>query len=124
QAGVLQRYGVARNEADRSALVVGSAGQRLGGAAALNRVLDEIGGGWRTAAKAYRLRPIALLEEALYGWFARHRSRFSRLRGTACLSMSPTSGAWRGRSRPCSRRTFHSTSQATRTSSTTSRTAA
>ena len=79
QAGVLRRYGVTRDEADRTALVVGPAGQRLGGAAALNRVLDEIGGGWRTAAKAYRLRPIALLEEALYGWFARHRSRFSRL---------------------------------------------
>ena len=77
--GVLERYGLSRAQAEDRGLVVGSAGQRLGGAAALNRVLDEIGGGWRTAAKAYRLRPIALLEEALYGWFARHRSRFSRL---------------------------------------------
>src|SRR5436309_14249825 len=82
QAGVLQRYGVARDEADRSALVVGSAGQRLAGAAALNRVLDEIGGGWRTAAKAYRLRPIALLEEAPYRRFATHRSPLPRLRLT------------------------------------------
>ena len=79
QAGALQRYGVTRDEADRTALVVGPAGQRLGGAAALNRVLEEMGGGWRAAAQAYRVRPAAFLEEALYGWFARNRSRFSRL---------------------------------------------
>ncbi len=79
QAGVLQRYGITRDEADRTALVVGSAGQRLGGAAALNRVLDEAGGGWRAAAKVYRVRPVAFLEEALYRWFASNRSRFSRL---------------------------------------------
>jgi predicted DCC family thiol-disulfide oxidoreductase YuxK len=79
QAGVLQRYGATREEADRAALVVGATGGRLEGAAALNRVLDEIGGSWRVVAQAYRLRPIASLEEAVYGWFARRRSLFHRL---------------------------------------------
>ena len=46
---MLQRYGITRGEAERTALVVGRHGQRLEGAAALNRVLDEIGGGWRAA---------------------------------------------------------------------------
>src|SRR5256885_14787108 len=79
QAGALQRYGATRQEADRAALVVGATGGRLEGAAALNRLLDEIGGGWRVGAKAYRLRPGASLEEAGYRWVARRRSPFSRL---------------------------------------------
>src|SRR5438270_13232053 len=78
EAGVLQRYGITRGEAERTALAVGRHGQRLEGAAALNRVLDEIGGGWRAATRAYRFWPIGPIEESLYACFARHRARVAR----------------------------------------------
>ncbi|TMG04905.1 MAG: DUF393 domain-containing protein [Chloroflexi bacterium] len=76
--GVLERYGVTREEADRAAWTVGRNGSRLEGAAAINRVLKELGGGWPVLAASYRLRPLAALEESFYRWFARNRSRFHR----------------------------------------------
>jgi len=77
--GVLERYGVSRQGADRSAWTVDPDGRRLGGAAAVNRVLHELGGAWRALAKLYRLAPLAALEEAFYRWFATRRSHFHRL---------------------------------------------
>ena len=76
--GVLERYGVTREEADRAAWTVDRNGSRLEGAAAINRVLKELGGGWPVLAAPYRLRPLAALEESFYRWFARNRSRFHR----------------------------------------------
>jgi predicted DCC family thiol-disulfide oxidoreductase YuxK len=76
--GVLERYDITRAEADRAAWTVDARGDRLAGAAALNRVLDELGGGWKVVAAPYRLRPIAAVEEAAYRWFAPRRSRFHR----------------------------------------------
>lgn len=76
--GALERYGITRAEADRAAWTVDARGNRLEGAAALNRVLDELGGGWKLIALPYRLRPIAAVEEAAYRWFAPRRSRFYR----------------------------------------------
>ena len=76
---VLERYGITRPEADRAAWTIDAAGNRLEGAAALNRVLDELGGGWALLAAPYRLRPIAAVEEAAYRWFAPRRSGFHRL---------------------------------------------
>jgi len=40
--------------------------------------MREMGGGWAVVARAYRLRPVAAVEEAVYRWFARNRSRFHR----------------------------------------------
>jgi predicted DCC family thiol-disulfide oxidoreductase YuxK len=77
--GVLERYGISRVEADRSAWVVARDGRRQEGAAAVNRVLHEIGGPWRFLAAAYRLGPIAGLEEVLYRCIARNRSMFAHL---------------------------------------------
>jgi predicted DCC family thiol-disulfide oxidoreductase YuxK len=79
KTGVLARYGITREEADRAAWTVDKDGQRLDGAAAANRVMREIGGGWALVAGAYRLRPVAVVEEAAYRWFARNRSRLHRL---------------------------------------------
>lgn len=76
--GVLERYGVSRAEADRAAWTIGPDGRRDQGAAAINRVLHEMGGFWPLVASAYRARPIAVLEEAFYRWFAGHRSSFHR----------------------------------------------
>ena len=76
--GVLERYGVSREEADRAAWTIDRDGNRLEGAAAINRVLSVVGGLWPALAGLYRVPPVAALEEALYRWFARHRSRFNR----------------------------------------------
>ena len=77
--GALEKYGVSRHDADRAAWTVDVDGRRLSGAAAINRVLHELGGGWRALAALYRLAPLAALEEAIYRWFAPRRSRFHRL---------------------------------------------
>jgi predicted DCC family thiol-disulfide oxidoreductase YuxK len=76
--GVLERYGVAREDADRAAWTVDAQGRRLEGAAAINRTLVELGGGWRAIAALYRVKPVAAIEEAVYRWFAPRRSRFAR----------------------------------------------
>ena len=76
--GALQTYGLTRPEADRAAWTVDGEGRRLEAAAAINRVLHERGGGWRSVAAMYRLRPVAVVEEAFYRWFAARRSRFHR----------------------------------------------
>jgi predicted DCC family thiol-disulfide oxidoreductase YuxK len=76
--GALDRYGITREEAGRAAWAVDRAGRRWEGAGAVNRVLTRIGGGWSALAAPYRLAPVAALEEALYGWFARNRAGFHR----------------------------------------------
>jgi len=76
--GALERYGLTRPEADRAAWTVAPDGTRLEGAAALNAVLREIGGGWNMLAALYRLGPVGAAEEALYRWFAPRRFRFAR----------------------------------------------
>jgi predicted DCC family thiol-disulfide oxidoreductase YuxK len=78
QPGVLDRYGVTRPEADRSAWTIDPEGRRLEGAAAVNRVLAELRGPWSVLAALYQVPGIGMLEEALYRWFAPRRSRFGR----------------------------------------------
>jgi predicted DCC family thiol-disulfide oxidoreductase YuxK len=77
--GALTAHGLARAEADRSAWAIEPGGRRLEGAAALNRVLVELGGGWRLLTLPCRLQPLAAAEEAAYRWFAARRSRFAWL---------------------------------------------
>ncbi len=74
--GVLARYGLSRDEVDRAAWSIDREGRRLEGAAAINRVLREVGGFWPALAGVYHLRRAAAVEELVYRWFARNRSRF------------------------------------------------
>ena len=76
--GALERYGITREQADRAAWTIDRDGRRAAGAAAINRVLQELGGGWSWLAGPYLIRPLASLEEAFYRWFARNRSKFHR----------------------------------------------
>jgi len=78
QPGVLERYGLTRADADRTAWTIDPEGRRLEGAAALNRVLAELGGPWSVPVALYRVPGIGALEEALYRWFAPRRSKFRR----------------------------------------------
>ena len=76
--GVLARYGITRDEADRAAWAIEPGAKRYQGAAAINRVLREMGGVWPALSRAYRLPPVAAVEEGVYRWFAANRSRFHR----------------------------------------------
>src|SRR5260370_13477658 len=62
--GVLARYGITREEADRAAWVIGPDGVWSEGAAAVNRVWRDMGGGWAVLARAYRLWLLAAGVEA------------------------------------------------------------
>ena len=54
--GVLARYGITREEADRAAWTIeADNGRRLEGAAAINCVWRELGGGWSVLALPYRV---------------------------------------------------------------------
>jgi predicted DCC family thiol-disulfide oxidoreductase YuxK len=76
--GLLERLGLTRAQVDESVWVVEPGGAQFGGAAAANRALAELGGGWPLVARAYRLPPVRALEELLYRWVARHRPRMAR----------------------------------------------
>jgi predicted DCC family thiol-disulfide oxidoreductase YuxK len=76
--GVAERYGLSRREADEQLWLVGRDGRRIGGAAAINRVMAEAGGVWAALALPYRLPPLAAIEDLVYRWFARNRSKFHR----------------------------------------------
>jgi predicted DCC family thiol-disulfide oxidoreductase YuxK len=76
--GVLARYGLSRDEADRAAWTIDKGGARREGAAAINRVLRELSSPWPAVASAYLLWPAGALEELVYRWFAKNRPRFSR----------------------------------------------
>ena len=77
KTGVLAQYGLSRAEVDRAAWTIDPTG-RLEGAAAINRVFREMGGPWPVVGSLYRLKPLGVLQEASYRWFARNRSWFSR----------------------------------------------
>lgn len=76
--GALARYGVTREEADCSAWAVDEQGRRYEGAAAVNAVLRELGGAAGVLGRAFQVRPVAVVEDLAYRWFARRRHRFGR----------------------------------------------
>ena len=77
--GALARYGLTREQVDRAAWTVDPQGDKLEGAAAINRTLAELGGGWGALAALYRVKPFAAIEEAAYRWIAPRRSALHRL---------------------------------------------
>lgn len=76
--GLAERTGISRAHTDRAAWVVDRQGRRFAGAAAINRALWELGGGWRVVAWCYRLPLVRWAEQRGYRWFAAHRGRFAR----------------------------------------------
>ena len=76
--GLAHSLGLSRQEVDGAAWAVEASGRRWRGAAAINRVLTELGGGWALLAFPYRLRPVAWVEELAYAWVVRNRARFHR----------------------------------------------
>jgi predicted DCC family thiol-disulfide oxidoreductase YuxK len=75
----MAEHGLTRAEVDRSAWAIEPGGRRLEGAAALNRVLAELSGGWALLAVPYRQPLVAAAEEAAYRWIAANRHRLAWL---------------------------------------------
>ena len=89
--GVLERYGISREDAERTAWTVDAEGRRLEGAAAISRVLIALGGGWGIAGAFYKAPPIKFATDSLYRWFAPRRAMFRRL-GTVPECDEPDAG--------------------------------
>jgi len=79
---LIQQYGLTREEVDREVWLIDTDGRKFSGAAAINRVLQEIGGVWSWLAGLYRLAPIRWIEDRVYRWVANHREGLSRVWGS------------------------------------------
>jgi acetyl esterase len=73
--GLLSHYGLTPGEAARELLAVDAAGRLYAGAAAVNRALASLGGGWRLLEVLARVPFLFHLEASGYRWVAEHRSR-------------------------------------------------
>lgn len=73
--GVVERYGLTRAQTNSELWAVDSSQRAVGGAAAVNRVLAELGRPWSCLAAAYRFAPIRWVEDRCYRWVADNRSR-------------------------------------------------
>jgi predicted DCC family thiol-disulfide oxidoreductase YuxK len=74
EAGLVESLGLTRAEVDRAAWAVEAGGGKFEGAAAINRVLAELGGGWAALGALYRVAPVRRLEDAYYARVARRRA--------------------------------------------------
>jgi predicted DCC family thiol-disulfide oxidoreductase YuxK len=71
---LIERLGLRRDEVGRAAWAVEAGGRRFEGAAAVNRVLRELGGGWALLGALYLAPPIRWVEDAYYRRVARRRA--------------------------------------------------
>ncbi len=74
EAGLIESLGLTREEVGRAAWAVEESGRKFEGAAAINRVLRELGGGWPVLGRLYNVPPIGWLENQYYKRVARKRS--------------------------------------------------
>jgi predicted DCC family thiol-disulfide oxidoreductase YuxK len=75
--GLIERHGLTREDVDRYVWAIEPAGRRFHGAAAIGRVLRELGGGWRVLGWAAALPGAGLV----YALVARIRGRLSAVWG-------------------------------------------
>jgi predicted DCC family thiol-disulfide oxidoreductase YuxK len=74
EEGLIEGLGLSREEVDRAAWAVESGGRKFEGAAAINRVLSELGGGWAVVSRLYRVSLIGWVEDRYYARVARRRA--------------------------------------------------
>lgn len=74
EAGVIEALGLTREEVGRAAWAVEASGRKFEGAAAINRVLRELGGVWSVIGSVYLVAPFAWLEDRYYSRVARRRA--------------------------------------------------
>jgi predicted DCC family thiol-disulfide oxidoreductase YuxK len=73
EPGLIESLGLNREEVDGASWAVDGGG-RFEGAAGINRVLRELGGGWRVLGSLYLVPPVGWLEDRYYRRVARRRS--------------------------------------------------
>ena len=78
QRGVEAAYGISRAQLDHEAWAIEPDGRKHAGAAAINRLLAELGPRWSWLARLYPVPPVTLAETLGYRWFAEHRPLFAR----------------------------------------------
>lgn len=74
EPGLIERLGLTPAEVERASWAVEAGGAKFEGAAGINRVLRELGGGWAALGALYRLPPIGWVENRYYRRVARVRS--------------------------------------------------
>jgi predicted DCC family thiol-disulfide oxidoreductase YuxK len=74
EAGLIERLGLSPEEVGRAAWVVEPGGAKFEGAAGINRVLLELGGGWVGLSSLYRVPPLRWVEDRYYARVARRRA--------------------------------------------------
>lgn len=77
--GVLARFGLSREQAAREVWAVDDTGRRFAGAAAVNRVLAEVGGPWRVLSRLYQAPGLRWVEDRTYHWVSTNRQHFAFL---------------------------------------------
>jgi predicted DCC family thiol-disulfide oxidoreductase YuxK len=75
---LIERYGLTRADVERSAWVIDSDEKLYEGADAVNRILREWGGLWKTISLLYKIPIMGKIEDRLYRFIAVHRHRLSR----------------------------------------------
>jgi len=75
---LIKRYGLAPADVNRTAWVIDSDERLYEGADAVNRILRELGGLWKTISLLYQIPLIAKIEDRLYRFIADHRHSLSR----------------------------------------------
>jgi predicted DCC family thiol-disulfide oxidoreductase YuxK len=73
EPGVVDGFLLTREEVGRAAWAVEPGGRRFEGAAAISRVLRELGGGWAVVGSLYLFAPVGWLEDRYYARVARRR---------------------------------------------------
>jgi predicted DCC family thiol-disulfide oxidoreductase YuxK len=74
EAGLIESLGLSRAEVDRAAWAVEPDGRKFEGAAAINRVLRELGGGWSLLGSLYLGAPVRWVEDRYYERVAHRRA--------------------------------------------------
>ena len=72
--GLIESLGLTRGEVDRATWSVESSGRKFEGAAAINRVLTELGAGWALLGSLYLVPPVRWVEDLYYRRVARRRA--------------------------------------------------
>lgn len=81
EPGTPERFGLDRSQVETAVWTIEASGERRSGAAAINRLLVELGGPWREAARFLGLPGVHQAETAGYRWFSEHRHWFGRFFG-------------------------------------------
>jgi predicted DCC family thiol-disulfide oxidoreductase YuxK len=73
-ATLISSLGLTRDEVSRAAWAVDEGGRKFEGAAAINRLLRELGGVWSVLGSLYLAPPVRWIEDLYYRRVARRRA--------------------------------------------------